>query len=239
MGSTSTIIVNFGGAREGTHGNSVTTIGGGKNLIGNKRYEGPASANDQGWNQNSTSPLPFELTSFIVKMLEDRAHLEWTTASETNNDYFVVERKTEYGQWEPIGQIHGKGTSNELHFYQYEDYEVNPNEVAFYRLLQVDFDGKEHRHHIIKAEGIEIQGHSYKIMKSESIIEVLFEDDHNEPTEVMLIDSYGMVLSKESLESAVRGFKVSFDLSRYPTGWYVVGISGNDNFHFEKMVHVN
>lgn len=55
----------------------------------------------------------------------------------------------------------------------------------------------------------------------------------------MLIDSHRNVLKKESLNRAEKGYSLSFNLAEYPTGWYVVGISGTDNFHFDKMIHVN
>lgn len=40
----------------------------------------------------SVGPLPVQLTSFVVQMLEDRTSLLWETASELNNSHFIVER---------------------------------------------------------------------------------------------------------------------------------------------------
>lgn len=185
----------------------------------------------------TSGTLPVELIDFMAKMFRDRAHLEWKTASEINNDYFIIERN-QGGEWIAIGQIHGMGNSNELHLYEYDDYEVDPYQIAYYRLVQVDFDGHESVSEAIKAESFELQGHEYKIFMSGTRIQLVFEDDHNEITEVMLVNSQGNVLKKYIYDRTVKGQTVSFDLSLYPRGWYIVGITGADNFHFEKMMLV-
>jgi hypothetical protein len=66
--------------------------------------------------------------------------LEWTTASELNNDYFEVQHSFDGIAYEKIGQINGSGTTNEISDYSYTDSHSNAGD-NYYRLKQVDYDG--------------------------------------------------------------------------------------------------
>jgi hypothetical protein len=86
-------------------------------------------------------PLPVELISFSGHRTENKdVHLEWTTASERNNDHFEVERSTDGKEYLPVGYVAGSGNSSYSHTYGFTD--INSTEVeTLYRLRQVDFDG--------------------------------------------------------------------------------------------------
>ena len=85
--------------------------------------------------------VPIEMTSFTAEVNSNKVSLSWSTATETNNKGFVVERKTN-GDWEQIGYVNGKGNSTEMTNYSFVDNlkGVSANE-ATYRLKQVDFNG--------------------------------------------------------------------------------------------------
>lgn len=84
--------------------------------------------------------LPIELIEFSAGREGDQIALNWSTATEINNDYFVIERSEDLDTWEVIDQVDGAGSSNELINYRYFDvtYGAGSN---YYRLKQVDFDG--------------------------------------------------------------------------------------------------
>lgn len=89
----------------------------------------------------STAPLPIELLSFTGKSLGNRNLLEWITASETNNDYFTVERSATGTSFEEVTRVDGAGNSSML--LNYSAYDNSPFAgVTYYRLKQTDFDGK-------------------------------------------------------------------------------------------------
>jgi hypothetical protein len=67
--------------------------------------------------------------------------LEWKTQSETNNDFFSIERSLDATSWETVASMKGNGTSTELHSYLYTDKNA-PEGLIYYRLIQTDFDGK-------------------------------------------------------------------------------------------------
>ncbi len=85
------------------------------------------------------SMVPIELTQFNVNNFGGLASLTWTTATETNNDYFVIERSSTGGVFDSIGVIDGAGTSSTLRNYSFID-ETSFLGIMYYRLRQVDFD---------------------------------------------------------------------------------------------------
>ena len=86
-------------------------------------------------------PLPVELISFKASCLEEQNVLTWQTASEHNSSHFNIEKSRDGEIWNVIGKKEAAGNSNELLTYQFVDSENN-NATIYYRLNQVDFDGK-------------------------------------------------------------------------------------------------
>ncbi len=93
-----------------------------------------------GW--SSTPVLPVELLSFTGKPIKNGNLLEWATATEINNKAFFIERSTDGKFFETIGRVEGNGNSNVINHYSYIDEKVAPNATFYYRLKQMDFDGK-------------------------------------------------------------------------------------------------
>lgn len=86
-------------------------------------------------------PLPIELLSFIAVPVGANIQLNWSTASETNNDYFTIQRSMDGIYFEELLRIQGAGNSNALLLYSAIDY--NPfDDISYYRLMQTDYDGK-------------------------------------------------------------------------------------------------
>ncbi len=87
------------------------------------------------------SPLPVTLTSFTADNNRNSIDLKWTTASESNNDYFSIEKSDDGKEFVEIGFVKGSGNSTSTKKYSYTDF--NPKfPHNFYRLRQVDFDGQ-------------------------------------------------------------------------------------------------
>lgn len=86
-------------------------------------------------------PLPVTLVSFTAAKQEKNVLLKWTTATEIDNDYFIIERSSNGNNWETISQMPTQGNGSNLQYYQ--DKDLTPLQgVNFYRLKQVDIDGK-------------------------------------------------------------------------------------------------
>ena len=88
--------------------------------------------------------LPVEFAAFGAQSVEDRVELSWSTATETDNAGFYVERRTDRknARWESVGFVEGSGTTAESQTYRFSDREIpfTAQELT-YRLRQVDLDG--------------------------------------------------------------------------------------------------
>ena len=82
-----------------------------------------------------------ELLSFSAEALSDRIHLDWATATEHNNAGFSVERSADATDFVPIGWIAGEGSSLSEQHYTYDDRDLVPGCLYYYRLRQTDLDG--------------------------------------------------------------------------------------------------
>jgi hypothetical protein len=85
--------------------------------------------------------LPVELLSFTADGSNGRVVLSWTTATESENEGFEVQRK-DGGSWQHAGAlVNGAGTSASSHNYQFLDEDVVVGETYQYRLMTVDMHG--------------------------------------------------------------------------------------------------
>jgi hypothetical protein len=75
------------------------------------------------------------------KQSSSQASVTWSTASEKNNDYFVIERSNGDMNFVELGRLQGKGNSNEVMKYEFIDNDYSDRVNAWYRIKQVDKDG--------------------------------------------------------------------------------------------------
>lgn len=89
-----------------------------------------------------TTPLPVELANFNVENENCSNRVTWSTISEMESDYFIIERSYNMVNWESLTQIAAAGNSTVKIDYQYEDGNYSMNGNVYYRLIQVDRDGE-------------------------------------------------------------------------------------------------
>ena len=85
-------------------------------------------------------PLPVELIQFFGNCIDNQIELNWLTASENNSDYFEILKSDNGHDWRIINKQNAAGFSLELQSYSFID--IGNNNQSYYRLNQVDFDGK-------------------------------------------------------------------------------------------------
>jgi len=90
--------------------------------------------------QVQTAIVPVELTSFSAIVNQGNVVLNWTTATETNNQGFEVERNNG-NEFFTVGSVTGHGTTTEIQNYTFTDRNVPVGSYS-YRLKQFDFDGR-------------------------------------------------------------------------------------------------
>jgi len=102
---------------------------------------GPGTFSINDFTFNGAVTLPIELLYFNSKNNNSTTEIIWSTATEIDNDYFSIQRSPNGHDFTEIGQVKGAGTSYEPHDYTFTD-EHPLQGKNYYRLKQVDFDGK-------------------------------------------------------------------------------------------------
>ena len=97
-------------------------------------------------------PIPVELVSFSTNVTNNEVYLNWTTATETNNQGFEILRtnQNEIDNWNKIGFVTGYGTTTETQHYSFTDNDVGTGKYR-YKLKQLDYDGSFEYSQIIEA----------------------------------------------------------------------------------------
>lgn len=85
--------------------------------------------------------LPIELTKFEATLTQDKTvNIKWTTITESNNQYFTIEKSMDAINWEILEVISGFGDSHQL--IDYSIFDSSPFQgTSYYRLKQTDTDG--------------------------------------------------------------------------------------------------
>jgi autotransporter-associated beta strand protein len=114
---------------------------------------------------SGASPLPIELTEFEAIASDISVEILWTTATETNNDFFSIERSVDGLNWALVKQIPGAGNTTTIHDYSYTDLE-QVNGLVYYRLQQTDYDGTHTYSNIVSVNTNSI---------SDNMVEILYK----------------------------------------------------------------
>lgn len=91
---------------------------------------------------SAANVLPVSLLSLGAKCADEDVEINWVTASELDNDYFLLEKSDQSGIFDYLGQVGGNGTTTEMSEYSYTDFDYQGGH-AYYRLTQYDFDGEK------------------------------------------------------------------------------------------------
>ncbi len=88
------------------------------------------------------APLPVKLSKFEARATPNSIMLEWSTESEINNSGFEIERSVDGVKFTDITFVEGNNDSQRKNSYVYEDKTAIKGQEYYYRLKQIDFDGK-------------------------------------------------------------------------------------------------
>jgi hypothetical protein len=148
-GSLTTFQPSSGGDRNGTgDGYSYIElyIPSGPSQIAIDVYARATRAGEDWWMDNfelyevTPSSLPVELSSFEAEPIDNYNFVTWTTESEYNSDYFMLESSFDGEVWTVINVQEAAGNSVSRINYSYIDDRFG--EISYYRLVQYDIDGK-------------------------------------------------------------------------------------------------
>lgn len=178
----------------------------------------------------TASPLPIELLSFSGNCDANITHLKWSTATESNNDFFTIERSSDGINYIVLGTVDGAG--NSLHTLNYSYFDQTPLEgTNYYRLKQTDFDGQFEYSEIIavKCDNEILQINIYpNPVTNDLTIEM---PGNNESVNFEIINSVGAVVYNGSLTQ-----KTTIHTINFKSGIYLIKFANGGNFETKKIV---
>ena len=143
----STVIVNIGGLISAVGGDNSNKI-----AIGTEWVWEKADGDVPGFACfGACGLLPVNFISVEAILNERSVCIRWITLTESNNEYFTVERSTDGFNFKEIIEVKGAGTSNSIINYEAKDLEPLKG-VSYYRLRQTDYDGKYAYSQIVSIE---------------------------------------------------------------------------------------
>jgi surface protein len=157
-----------------------------------------------------STALPIELLTFIAHPQENNALLHWTTTAEINNEKFCIEHSKDGLIFNKIAEKQGKGTSSTKTEYQYKHEKIN-DRTHYYRLKQVDFDGKFTYSDIVKV-AIEEHQSNIKVFPNPTSGEINFSK--NVAAIYTIIDATGKIVEEGRVNAG------SISIEKLPVGMY-------------------
>lgn len=216
----------------GLAGTSVQT--GGTLLKPIVKVTGASGWSNFGWGGGAPNPLPIQLSEFtaVKDLVHNRVNLYWTTVSETNNAYFEVQRSTDGLNWEVIETVSGQGnTDREVNYISIDN---KPNQgINYYRLRQVDYDGKSSFSHIqmVLFDSKSSIGQIKLYPNSTSGLINITNPSYTKITLILMSLEGKTMFTKEISES-----HGSIDISNITAGIYIVKIISGDFVEYRKVV---
>lgn len=173
-------------------------------------------------------PLPVELLAFAGKAVNKAIILNWATATEKNNDYFVIERSTDAKEFKPVGKLNGNINSSQLQNYTFTD--ATPVKgLQYYRLKQVDLDGAFEYSRVIAVSLSGTVNAEQPVLypnPTRNNATILVNSNIAETATLVLYDALGnTILKKEVMLNAGRT-ALPIETKHLAAGMYVVKVAG-------------
>ena len=175
-------------------------------------------------------PLPIELLDFTALCNGTSVEVKWTTATERNNDYFVLERSDDAVIFTEIARIDGAGNTIESHNYLFVDNDYR-GAVAYYRLCQVDYDGSRTYSEIVdvRCKDMETPLDIFVFPNPfKDDISVSFVNFDGVPARIEILDVYGRLVRSMDVEAVGNYCEYQMNFSELPAASYIMRVSTTD-----------
>lgn len=188
----------------------------------------------------SNNALPVELLYLNAYPVNNQfIQVSWATALEINNDGFFVERSTDGINFSTIGWVEGNDNTTTTHYYTFDDVNVAPNVVYYYRLKQMDNDGAFEYTYIVNA--MITSGEVFNISEfipnpAQDLTKLIVTTSSNVDINVKLFGVLGQVLSEKDYSLTAGSSNLDFDIRNYAEGTYTALITANNKVYSKKLV---
>lgn len=187
-----------------------------------------------GKDNTDNTNLPINLISFNAQKIKQQVALSWETAAEINNDYMAVERSQDGRTFVEIGRVQGAGTTTTPQNYRFID-EAPLAGVNYYRLRQVDFDGRTEYHQVVS---VNMGGatSSIRILPNpvNDFTSLQLDQAFEQDTQVRIYDLTGRVVFANNWAAGQQ--QLDLNLSFLANGSYVIRIENQEEIITERFV---
>lgn len=187
--------------------------------------------------RTTENPLPVNLLNFSANRSDDKVLLEWTTLSETNNEYFSIEVSADAINFEEVTRVSGAGNSNSV--LSYRTFDNNPmSGVSYYRLRQVDFDGKSMYSGVRVVQMPTLWNQELILSPNPVASDVTLHIDPQSFTNpvVELRDLQGRTLRQFGMVQVDPAHPTKIDLETLPAGLYFMHLSENGRVAVGRLI---
>lgn len=200
-----------------------------------------AAAGNDANSQNSTTSLQLGLLSFTATVTDGQfITVDWETASETNNDFFTLEKTTDGISFSQVAIVDGAGTSSQPRSYSVRDESPSPG-VSYYRLKTTDINGVTDSSGFVAVEfskGLSFVAAVFP-NPSAGAISLAINGGYGKTFSVIITDAFGYTMLREEIvpasDAAVYAIGRSLDLQ---SGVYTINvISENEVSSSKFMIH--
>jgi hypothetical protein len=210
------------------------------NFVIGGTYSGPAFTGDGTVTESGTIVYPVELPVDFLGMEVECSNggyntVTWKTASESNSDYFVLERSRDGIHWTEITELKAAGTSNKENHYTHYDLGAGRYFEGYYQLTQVDYDGKFKIYDPVSVQCNKEAEYQVAVYPNPVTDKMLVTVYSLKPShiEIDLTNLSGQILTQREFELK-KGMNVfEFDLASYKKGLYIIYVK--DEEHFQSL----
>lgn len=186
---------------------------------------------------SSGGPVPVTLTSFTGSYSNGVANLKWQTSQESNSDYFEVYRSYDGKSFEQAGKEKAAGNSNMTVNYQHQDHvNASNGQYVFYKLKQVDKDGKFAFSEVIKLSMGDVAT-SFKIFPNPAVNDftVSFTSVKASNAVLMVRNTSGQTVLSEKINVLKGSNSIQVSSSQLKSGMYYLTIVGDEINYTGKL----
>jgi hypothetical protein len=179
-------------------------------------------------------PVSIDLLEFKAAYSGEDLKLNWSTASEKNNDYFTVEKSIDSKNFVDVAKVQGAGNSNsEL---SYSSIDNNPfNGISYYRLKQTDYDGQFTYSKIVTVSSSENNIAFSEFSANSESISMMINSNIDDLLKVNITDLAGRSVFSSQYQNEKGSVKINIDSQNFAKGVYFIKIEGQNCGAFKKF----
>lgn len=180
----------------------------------------------------SFAPLPMKLVYFVAYPSLHENILKWQISSETNVEYYLVEKSNDGNTWHAYAQIDSKGAGNDRMDYELTDPDPNVG-IVYYKLTQKDKDGNTGFTKILSITNV--QNSDLSIYPNPTNESITVDLQQNHPYKhIKVLDASGKILNQFTIGEELT---ITIQLPE-EKGYYFIQAESEDNAITYKMIKI-